>query len=116
MLRNVILALAGVPLITIPLAPLLASTEPANPPSPSPQSMVMDLLMVTVPNPPGLRQSISPLAAVLKIAPAKVLHGELRLQGLASLPVPETQVRVAWAWARDVPSIKTTAKAAVRQS
>jgi len=37
---------------------------------------------------------ISPPAAVFEIAPAKVLHGAVRLHGLASLPTPETQVRV----------------------
>jgi hypothetical protein len=35
----------------------------------------------------------------LEIAPAKVLQGAVRLQGLTSSPTPETQVRVAWAWA-----------------
>jgi hypothetical protein len=40
---------------------------------------------------------ISPPAAVFEIAPAKVLHGAVRLQGLTSSPTPETQVRVAWA-------------------
>ena len=38
---------------------------------------------------------ISPFAAVLEMAPAKVLHGAVREQGLASSPTPETQVRVA---------------------
>jgi hypothetical protein len=45
--------------------------------------------------------SISPFAAVLEMAPAKVLHGAVRLHGLASSPTPETQVRVAWARATD---------------
>src|SRR5438128_10025873 len=58
--------------------------------------MVSDLLMVTAPKPPGSRQLISPPIAVLEIAPAKVLHGAVRLHGLASSPTPETQVRVAW--------------------
>jgi hypothetical protein len=53
--------------------------------------------MVTAPKPPGSRQLISPLSAVLEMAPAKVLHGAVRLQGLASSPTPETQVRDAWA-------------------
>ena len=44
---------------------------------------------------------ISPPAAVLEMATAKVLHGAVRLQGLASSPTPETQVRVAWALAGD---------------
>jgi hypothetical protein len=35
----------------------------------------------------------------LEIAPAKVLQGWKRLHGSASLPMPATQVRVAWAWA-----------------
>src|SRR6478609_9422014 len=33
------------------------------------------------------------------MAPAKVLHGAVRLHGLTSSPTPETHVRVAWAWA-----------------
>src|ERR1700760_4022651 len=61
--------------------------------------MVIDLVMVTVPMPPGSRQLISPAVAVLEIAPAKALHGAVRLHGLASSPTPETQVRVAWALA-----------------
>src|SRR5262249_60149451 len=42
---------------------------------------------------------ISPPSAVFEIAPANVLHGAVRLHGSASLPTPETQVRVAWALA-----------------
>jgi hypothetical protein len=38
---------------------------------------------------------ISPSAAVFDIALAKVLHGAVRLDGSASSPPPETQVRVA---------------------
>src|SRR4051794_8959539 len=68
---------------------------PAEPPSPSEQSSVIDLTMVTEPNPPGSRQSISPPAAVLEMAPAQVLHGAVRLHGLTSSPTPEIQVRVA---------------------
>src|SRR6266478_5577037 len=63
-----------------------------------PPSMVIDLVMVTAPNPPESRQSISPPAAVLEMAPAKVLHGAVRLHGLTSSPTPDTQVRV-WACA-----------------
>src|SRR5215210_8358175 len=59
--------------------------------------MVSDLPIVTPPKPPGSRQLISPLGAVFEIAPAKVLHGAVRLHGLASSPTPETHVRVAWA-------------------
>src|SRR5205807_8337046 len=61
------------------------------------QLMVIALVMVTVPKPPGSRQLISPPTAVLEIAPAKVLHGAVRLHGLASSPTPETQVREACA-------------------
>ena len=59
--------------------------------------MVIDLMMVTVPKPPGSRQLISPAVAVLEIAPAKVLQGAVRLQGLTSSPTPETHVLVACA-------------------
>jgi len=58
-------------------------------------SRVIDFVIVTVPKPPGSRTEISPLAAVLEIAPAKVLQGAVRLHGLTSSPTPETQVRVA---------------------
>src|SRR4051812_5100796 len=73
---------------------------PASVPTPL---MVIGLLMVTVPYPPGSSASISPPAAVFEIAPANVLHGAVRLHGLASSPTPETQVRVACANA-DVPA------------
>src|SRR2546423_9830743 len=63
------------------------------------QSISIDLVMVTAPKPPGSRQLILPPAAVLDIAPAKVLHGAVRLHGLTSSPTPETQVRVACAYA-----------------
>src|SRR5258707_5380418 len=53
--------------------------------------------MVTAPKPPGSSTLISPPPAVFEMAPAKVLHGAVRLHGLASSPTPETQVRVAWA-------------------
>jgi hypothetical protein len=56
--------------------------------------------MVTAPKPPGSRQLISPSGAVFEIAPAKVLHGAVRLHGLTSSPTPETQVRVAAAFSR----------------
>src|SRR5438105_8164591 len=60
---------------------------------------MIDLVMVTAPNPPGSRQLMMPGLAVFEIAPAKVLQGAVRLQGLASSPTPETQVRVACACA-----------------
>src|SRR5258708_3441702 len=61
--------------------------------------MVIDLVMVTPPNPPGSSTLISPDAAVLEMAPAKVLQGAVQLHGLASSPTPETHVRVACALA-----------------
>src|SRR5438132_2823946 len=63
--------------------------------------MVIDLVIVTVPKPPGSSTLISPSLAVLEMAPANVLHGAVRLHGLASSPTPDTQVRVACAWASD---------------
>src|SRR5437660_9282583 len=66
--------------------------------------MVIALVMVTAPNPPGSSASISPLAAVFEIAPAKVLHGAVRLHGLASSPTPETHVREAWALISEAPN------------
>src|SRR5262249_13295556 len=59
--------------------------------------MVIDLVMVTAPKPPGSRTLISPAGAVFEIAPANVLHGAVRLHGLASSPTPDTHVRVACA-------------------
>src|SRR3954449_13290600 len=80
------ITMAGVPLTSTPAVP-------------ASQEIVSALVMVTAPKPPGSRQLISPAGAVLEIAPAKVLQGAVRLQGLASSPTPETQVRVAWALA-----------------
>src|ERR1043166_2213291 len=69
---------------------------------------VMDLVMVTAPKPPGSSAEISPPAAVFEIAPANVLQGAVRLQGLASSPTPEIQVRVACAFAsEDIPQDST---------
>src|SRR5690242_20959412 len=56
--------------------------------------MVIDLVIVTAPKPPGSRQSISPPAAVFEMAPANVLHGAVREHGLASSPTPEIHVLV----------------------
>jgi hypothetical protein len=77
-------------LTEMPLVP--ATSTPA---APILQEIVIDLVMVTAPKPPGSRQLIWPLGAVFEMAPAKVLHGALRLHGLASSPTPETQLRVA---------------------
>jgi hypothetical protein len=53
------------------------------------------LVIVTAPNLPGSSASISPPALVFEMAPANVLQGAVRLQGLASSPTPETHVRLA---------------------
>src|SRR6476469_7646536 len=94
----------------VPLAESLTFT-PKVPAASTPQRMpshliVIDLVMVTVPKPPGSIALISTFAAVLEIAPAKVLQGAVRLHGLASSATPETQVRLAWAKA---PEEKPTA-------
>src|SRR5690349_9586907 len=80
---------------TIPFVPD-TNTDATWPPPPS---MVIALVIVTAPNPPGSRASISPPGAVFEIAPAQVLQGAVRLQGLASSPTPETHVRDACAMA-----------------
>src|SRR5713226_9287934 len=81
---------------TMPLVPA-TSTDATWPPPPS---IVMDFVIVTAPKPPGSKTEISPPAAVFEIAPAKVLQGAVRLQGLASSPTPpDTHVRGAWALA-----------------
>lgn len=71
--------------MTMPLVPP-TKTDPMV----SLQLSVIDFVIVTAPNPPGSRQSISPAAAVLE----KVLQ-DARLHGLVSLPTPETQVLVS---------------------
>src|SRR3982075_3305839 len=85
------------PLMTMPLVPD-TRTEAKT----SLQSIEIDFVIVTAPKPPGSRQLISPAAAVLEMAPAKVLQGAVRLHGLASSPTPETHVRVACACAGPV--------------
>src|SRR5690349_9260123 len=87
------ITLSPAPALTlIPLSPA-TKTDPKVPE----QSIVIALVMVRAPNPPRSKQLISPPAAVLEMAPAKVLHGAERLHGLASSPRPETQVRLACA-------------------
>src|SRR5262249_22982630 len=80
------------------------------------QSRVIDLVMVTEPKPPGSRQLISPPAAVFEIAPAKVLHGAVRLHGLTSSPTPDIQVRVACACAEPTPNMGIAARARAASS
>src|SRR6266849_5802807 len=81
----------------MPLVPA-TNTDATWPPPPS---IVIAFVMVTAPKPPGSRASISPPAAVLEMAPAKVLQGAVRLHGLASSPTPDTHVRHACACASD---------------
>jgi hypothetical protein len=57
--------------------------------------MVIEWPMFSVPNPPSVIALISPPMKVLLYAPAKVLHGAVKLQGSMSFPVPDTHVRVA---------------------
>jgi hypothetical protein len=52
----------------------------------------------------------------LEIAPAKVLQGAVRLHGSASLPTPDTHVRVAWALADCIAKAKVTIAVATRRS
>ena len=77
-------------LMIIPLVFNVAST-----PASKSEMMLIALVMVTAPKAPGSRTLISPLVAVLDIAPAKVLQGAVRLHGLRSSPTPDTHVRVA---------------------
>src|ERR1700730_11204048 len=94
MLRKVTISVA--PAAT--LMPLVPATRTLAT-CPPPPSIVIALVIVTAPKPPGSRASISPPGAVFEIAPANVLQGAVRLQGLASSPTPDTQVRLACAWA-----------------
>src|SRR6516162_3393742 len=107
-LRNVTTSV-GRAATTMPLVPE-ARTLATCPPPPS---IVILLVMVSAPKPPGSRASISPPGAVFEIAPAKVLHGAVRLHGLASSPTPDTHVRVACACASEAKNTQTanTAKA-----
>lgn len=73
-----------------------------------PPSIVIDLVIVTAPKPPASRTLISPPSAVFEMAPANVLHGAVRLHGLASSPTPDTQVRVACACAEETQLHSTT--------
>src|SRR5918911_3571788 len=83
--------------LSLTLTPLVPAARIEPKPAPVVPSIVMFFVMVTVPNPPGSRQSISPLSAVFEIAPAKVLQGAVRLHGFRSSPTPDTQVLVACA-------------------
>src|SRR5215213_1821762 len=94
-LRSVTKMVLGVAVAeSLTFTPLVPDARMEPKPAPLVPSMVMLFVMVTVPKPPGSRQSISPLAEVFEMAPAKVLQGAVRLQGLRSSPTPETHVRV----------------------
>src|SRR6185436_7327514 len=98
------ITMESTPALTMtPLTP--AARMPASVPSPL---IVMDLVMVTAPNPPGSSTEISPHVAVFDIAPAKVLHGAVRLHGLASSPTPDTHVLVACACAIELQNKQIT--------
>src|SRR5207248_11654656 len=108
-----VMVVGGAVVLSLTLTALgeLARIEPK--PEPNVPSMVRVLVIVTAPKPPGSRQSISPPAAVFEIAPAKVLQGAVRLQGLTSSPTPDTHVRVACAWASVLQAKQTTNTASV---
>src|SRR5262245_4981064 len=57
------------------------------------QRIEIDLVIATMPKSPESRQLISPPVKVFAKAPANVRQGDVRVQGLASLPEPETQLR-----------------------
>src|SRR6266571_4522505 len=92
------------------LMPLTPETRAEARPLKSP-SMVIALVIVTAPKPPGSRASISPPVAVFEIAPAKVLQGAVRLHGLTSSPTPETHVRLACACTKEVVARAKTTRA-----
>src|SRR5215217_7162018 len=83
------------------MTPLVPEARMEPNPAPFVPSMVMLFVVVTAPKPPGSRVLISPFVAVFEMAPAYVLQGAVRLQGFTSSPTPDTQVRVACAWATE---------------
>jgi len=78
--------------------------------------MVIDLVIVNRAEAAGIERADLATWCVLEMAPAKVLQGAVRLQGLASLPVPETHVRLACAVAGCVPSAKDNAAEMTRNN
>src|SRR5437667_12767527 len=88
--------------------PLALARMPAVPPS---HEIVTDLVMDRAPKLPASRQLISPNASVWLSAWKNVAHGKARVQGLASLPLPETQVRDAAAAGAVTETIETKAAA-----
>src|SRR5450756_1089135 len=112
------------PSMSRPLSVTMACPEPESlmltpfvpvarmPPITPSHLIVSDFVMVTTPKPPESRQLISPATAVFEMAPAKVLHGAVRLHGLTSSPTPDTHVRVAWAAAGPAVRVESTRTAA----
>src|SRR5262249_34787974 len=88
------------------MMPFVPDTRTPASPTPS-LIMLIALVMVTAPKPPGSSTLISPPAAVFEIAPGKLLQGAVRLHGLASSPTPYSHVRVAWACAGTELSVGT---------
>src|SRR5215471_16286599 len=95
-------------LTVMPLVP--ATRIPASP-MPSLASVIA-FVTVTALKVPGSSVSISPPAAVLAIAPAKVLQGAVREQGLTASATPEIHVLVACALAGDTKVIAAITAAA----
>jgi hypothetical protein len=88
--------------------------QPVMLPSLPSDTIEMDFVIVTAPNPPGSRTLISPLGAVFEMAPAKVLQGAVREHGFASSPTPDTQVRVAWAYEPPLLTISNASAAIIK--
>src|ERR1044072_2810161 len=85
-LRSVTTMVLGVPVAeSLTLTPLTPLARIQRRPAPSVPSMVIDLVGVTAPNPPGSSASISPPAAVFEMGPANVLQGAVRLHGCTAL-------------------------------
>ena len=99
-------------LIVIPGTAAAGRIDATWPASPPPPSILMALVIVTVPNPPGSSASISPQSAVLEIAPGKGLAGCGAAARIDVVADPDTQVRVACADACDVSAQKQMANAA----
>src|SRR4051812_6705100 len=80
-----------------PAVILIAVPPPALMPARLPSPLIVIALVIrTDPYAPESTTEISPPAAVLEMAPAKVLQGEVRLHGKPSSPFDATHVRV-WA-------------------
>src|SRR4051794_21199658 len=77
-----------------PAAMLIAVPAPATMLARFPSPLIVIALLIrTAPYPAESTTEISPPAAVLEMAPAKVLHGAVRLHGKPSSPFEATHVR-----------------------